>query len=392
MIMDCRENPQPGGREKYVSMHPLEMFAFFRRYRPSPLRTIIYTFIFSCMIAAFFIFMAVIFRRFHSWAEFGVMALSTLFFSNVIGFIWALVISVSKPLLRRINMLPFAGIVACYTAMGFVVTQSAFFGISFLPGFEDMRAGSEGVRGWFKQPQMIAVTLALSFFISLVIGLSWRARFGALEREAALARENERLQAIEREAAQANLRALQAQIEPHFLFNTLANVVGLIHPQPDQAKLMLEQFIGYLRATLASTREQQTTLGQEFETMRNFLSILQIRMGERLQVRLELPPTLSDAQVPPMLLQPIVENALKHGLEPKIEGGEIALSAVRRDDRLDITVADTGLGFRDSKSNGIGLRNVRERLQHLYAGAGVLRIEDNLPGGTRITVSIPYRV
>ena len=390
--MDRNVDVPQGGREKYASMHPLELFAFFRRYRPSALRTIIYTVIFNCIIAAFFTLMAVIFRRFHTWADFGSMVLSNLIVSNIIGFTWAAVMSMGKPLLCRINALPFPGIIASYTMLGFVVTQGAFFGISFLPGFEGMRAGAEGVGGWFRQPQMVAATLALSFFISLVIGISWRARFGALEREAAMARENERLQTIEREAAQANLRALQAQIEPHFLFNTLANVVGLIHPQPDKAKLMLEQFIVYLRATLAATREQQSTLGKEFETMKNFLSILQVRMGERLQVRMDLPPALADAQVPPMLLQPIVENALKHGLEPKIEGGEVSLSAVRQGDKLAITVTDTGLGFRDSMSNGIGLKNVRERLRHLYAEAGSLLIEDHIPGGTRITISIPYSV
>ncbi len=391
MTMKPDALPQTDSREKYISMHPLEMFAFFQRFRPSPLRTIIYTVIFSCMIGAFFIFMGVIFRRYHSWGEFGATVVNTLVFSNVIGFIWILVMLAGKPLLRRINALPFAGIVASYTVMGFIVTQASFMAIYVLPGFEDLRAGSEGLRGWFKQPQMIAVAFLLSFFISLAITLTWRARFGALEREAAMARERERLQAIERQAAQANLRALQAQIEPHFLFNTLANVVGLIHPDPDKAKLMLEQFIGYLRATLAANRELQTTLGQEFETMQNFLSILQIRMGDRLQVNIALPPTLRDAQVPPMLLQPIIENALRHGLEPKIEGGEVALSAVRNGEQLEITVSDTGLGFRNSQSNGIGLKNVRERLQHLYEGAGSLRIEDNAPSGTRITISIPYR-
>ena len=188
---------------------------------------------------------------------------------------------------------------------------------------------------------------------------------------------------------QANLRALQAQIEPHFLFNTLANVVGLIHPQPDKAKLMLEQFIVYLRATLSATREEHSTLGSEFEMMKNFLAILQIRMGDRLQVRFDLPGDLSEVPVPPMLMQPLVENAIKHGLEPKIEGGEITLSVKRSGEKIAITIADTGLGFQDSTSNGIGLKNVRERVRQLYGDAGSLVIEDNMPCGTRITISIP---
>lgn len=372
-------------RDDHGSLHPLELFAFFRRYPRSPLRTIIYTLIFNCMIAAFFTLMALVFIRFRSWAQFGDTVLGNLITANLFGFIWAFVMMVSKPLMCRVNRLPLPGTIASYTVLGFVVTQGAFLAISFLPGFD-------GAAMWSRLPQFFAGTLVISFLISLILGFAFRARFSALERDAELARENERLQIVERQAVQANLRALQAQIEPHFLFNTLANVVGLIHPDPDKAKLMLEQFIVYLRATLAATRESETTIGHEFETMTNFLAILQIRMGDRLKVRMDLPPTLSDAQVPPMLLQPIVENALKHGLEPKIEGGEVSLSAVRQGDKLAITVADTGLGFRDSMSNGIGLKNVRERLRHLYAEAGSLLIEDNIPGGTRITISIPYSV
>jgi sensor histidine kinase YesM len=183
------------------------------------------------------------------------------------------------------------------------------------------------------------------------------------------------------------LRALQAQIEPHFLFNTLANVTGLIHTQPDQAKQMLEQFIAYLRATLATTREKETTLGADFEMMKTFLSILQIRMGERLKVRFDLPDELRDLLIPPMLLQPLVENAIKHGLEPKINGGEVALLAKMVGGKVAITVADSGLGFQNSTSNGIGLKNVRERVQQIYGDTGSVSIEDNQPCGTRITIT-----
>jgi sensor histidine kinase YesM len=207
--------------------------------------------------------------------------------------------------------------------------------------------------------------------------------------EAALARERERFEAAERAAIQANLRALQAQIEPHFLFNTLANVVGLIHPDPDLAKRMLEQFIAYLRATLAATREDVTTLGREFDLMKSFLAVLQIRMGDRLAVSFDLPAELAGARLPPMLLQPLAENAIKHGLEPCVDGGTLALSARQIDGRLALTVADTGVGFGNTTSGGVGLRNVRERLEKLYGERGELRIEDNGARGARVTILLP---
>lgn len=365
--------------------HPLELIPFFRRWPKTDnyaVRIIVLQLIFNTLIAVFFVLMGIIMGRIPSWKALGNGLVEAMIISNTIGFTWTLVTLALGPLLRRMNRLPFPALIASYTGMGFLVTLVAFFGVSHIPGFG-------GVANWYLESEFYLSTLALSFFIALILGVAYTSRFAALERDAALARESERLQVVERQAMQANLRALQAQIEPHFLFNTLANVVGLIHPQPDKAKLMLEQFIVYLRATLSATREEHSTLGSEFEMMKNFLAILQIRMGDRLQVRFDLPGDLSEVPVPPMLMQPLVENAIKHGLEPKIEGGEITLSVKRSGEKIAITIADTGLGFQDSTSNGIGLKNVRERVRQLYGDAGSLVIEDNMPCGTRITISIP---
>ena len=212
-----------------------------------------------------------------------------------------------------------------------------------------------------------------------------------LTAQIALAEERERVEAAERAAAEANLRALQAQIEPHFLFNTLANVTSLIHTKPDDAKRMLEDFIAYLRATLAATREERTTLGREFEMMKSFLSILQIRMGDRLQIEIDLPEAIQNATIPPMLLQPLIENAIKHGLEPKVDGGSITLKAERAGEQLRICIIDTGLGFASKPSNGIGLKNVRERIAKLYGNAGSVLIEENQPNGTRVVLTVPFK-
>jgi sensor histidine kinase YesM len=362
------------------SMHPLELFAYFRRFKRSAFRTFIYTIIFNALIAAFFTVMALIFSRINSLESLGSAIVQNLIISNIIGFSWAGFIVVLKPLFRRINEWPLLGVVTAYTVLGFFITQAAFLAISFLPGFE-------GAQRWTRTPQWYVATFALAFVISLLLGFTWRARMNAYIRDASIAKEQARLQEIEKRAIQANLRALQAQIEPHFLFNTLANVTGLIHTQPDKAKQMLEQFIAYLRATLAATRDHETTIAADFDTMKTFLSILQIRMGDRLKVRFDLPDDLRDAVIPPMLLQPLVENAIKHGLEPKMEGGEVALSAKRMGSKIAITVADTGLGFQNSTSNGIGLKNVRERVKQLYGEAGSVSIEENQPSGTRITIA-----
>jgi 2TM domain/Histidine kinase len=140
-----------------------------------------------------------------------------------------------------------------------------------------------------------------------------------------LAREKIRSLATDKQLAEARLHLLQAQIEPHFLFNTLANVVSLIDPAPARASLMLENFIAYLRASLASSRSIQGTFAQEVKLLEHYLELLKIRMGERLQYRLEIDETVLSEPLAPMLLQPVVENAIRHGLEPKVDGGEIYL-------------------------------------------------------------------
>lgn len=379
-IMTYQHDAQKRWHDESDSLHPLELFPYFRRFKRSAFRTFIYTIIFNALIAAFFTLMALIFNRIDSFERLGSAVVQNLLISNIIGFSWAGIVVLLKPVIRRVNEWPLLGVIAAYTVLGFFVTQAAFLAISFLPGFE-------GAQRWTRTPQWYVATFALAFVISLLLVFAWRARMGAYARDAMIAKEQARLQEIEKQAAQANLRALQAQIEPHFLFNTLANVTGLIHTQPDKAKQMLEQFIAYLRATLAATREHETTLGADFETMKTFLSILQIRMGDRLKVRFDLPDDLRDVAVPPMLLQPLVENAIKHGLEPKMDGGEVSLSAKRIGNKIAITVADTGLGFQHSTSNGIGLKNVRERVKQLYGDAGSVSIEENQPSGTRITIA-----
>ena len=193
---------------------------------------------------------------------------------------------------------------------------------------------------------------------------------------------------------QAQLQLLQAQIEPHMLFNTLANLQGLISFDPDRAQLLLDQLIQYLRATLSSSRAEATTLEQEFKLMQAYLGLMAVRMGARLAYTLDLPDDLRSARLPPMLLQPLVENAIQHGLEPKIEGGHITVRASVDDDQLTLTVMDDGLGLDhpgQTKGTQLGVTNIRERLQVMHGAAASLSLDANTTGGVTARLTLPYQ-
>lgn len=217
-----------------------------------------------------------------------------------------------------------------------------------------------------------------------------RARLAWLKAEAES--EKARAAAIERQALQAQLQMLQAQVEPHMLFNTLANLQGLIAIDPPRAQAMLDQLIQYLRATLCAARAPITTLGQEFALLRAYLNLMQMRMGERLAVELDLPDDCAALPLPPMLLQPLVENAIKHGLEPKLEGGRVAVRAQRQPASLQITVEDDGLGLESNATHGtqVGLANLRERLQALYGERARFELRPGRTGAIAIlTLPLP---
>ncbi|AMP06250.1 sensor histidine kinase [Collimonas pratensis] len=214
------------------------------------------------------------------------------------------------------------------------------------------------------------------------------------------ATERARAVAVEKQALQAQLQMLQAQIEPHMLFNTLATLQSLIALDAPRAQQMLDQLIQFLRASLSSSRIEQTTLAQEFSLMEAYLELMSLRMGSRLSFDLQLPAALRDTVIAPMLLQPLVENAIKHGLEPKIEGGRIEVSASRHGQLLLLDVSDTGLGlatgFADiaqqtpaSQGSHIGLSNIRERLQALYGSRASLSVKPNLPHGVIAQLQLP---
>ncbi|MDR2238871.1 MAG: histidine kinase [Zoogloeaceae bacterium] len=212
----------------------------------------------------------------------------------------------------------------------------------------------------------------------------------AVKLESALReRELQRL-AAEKAQVETQLRLLQAQIEPHFLFNTLANLAVLVRSDPARAERLLADLIAWLRATLQRTRDAASTLGDEIELLRCYLDILGLRLGERLRVVIDVPEALRARPFPLLLLQPLVENAVAHGIEPKVDGGEVRIAAAAAHGRLRLTVADTGAGLAESGGGaGFGLENVRQRLKALFGDAAALDVRANPSGGVTATVELP---
>jgi signal transduction histidine kinase len=233
----------------------------------------------------------------------------------------------------------------------------------------------------------VTLLIVTGIIVKVVLGGKKKA-----ERRAQAATATAAEESLKRQLVEAQLKMMQAQVEPHFLFNTLASVDYLIETDPRTASKMQKNLIQYLRAALPQMREGSTTLGKEVQLCRAFLEILKFRMEDRLQYTVIVPQGLQSAQFPPMMLQSLVENSIKHGLEPKPEGGSLTISADIANGKLRVTVADTGLGFAvaGQPGTGVGLANVRERLAALYGGNARLSIESNSPAGTIVTIEVPY--
>ena len=196
--------------------------------------------------------------------------------------------------------------------------------------------------------------------------------------------------AVQKELTEARLHLLHAQVEPHFLYNTLASAQLLVRSDPERAESMLGHLIQYLRRSLPSAQDEMSTLGAELERALAYLEILKIRMGERLQVQVDVPEPLRATPWPAMMLQTLVENAIRHGLEPRTGGGTVWIRARATDDGVAVTVADDGEGFNGRTSGtGIGLRNVRERLRLRYNGDATLSVIANFPAGVAATITVP---
>jgi len=235
---------------------------------------------------------------------------------------------------------------------------------------------------------------------SALLKYTYKGRMQA-EVKAAQATETAEAESLKRQVVEARMAAMQAQVEPHFLFNTLASIDHLIETDPPRASQMQKNLIALLRASMPTMREANgggkgsgvRDLGREIAVIRPYLEILKVRMEERLATEIVAPDGLMSAEFPPMMMQTLVENAIKHGLEPKAEGGTLRVSAEIVHGKLQVTVADTGLGFGKAATagTGVGLANIRERLQLLYGNKASLTVAANQPSGTVVTITVPYK-
>ncbi|MEO8752270.1 MAG: histidine kinase [Casimicrobiaceae bacterium] len=189
---------------------------------------------------------------------------------------------------------------------------------------------------------------------------------------------------------EARLRMLQAQVEPHFLFNTLAHLKRLYRTDPARGRLMLDRLCAYLRSALPQMRRHDSTLGRETDLARAYLDVQHIRMGRRLAIEIAVADRLRAHPFPPTMLISLIENAIKHGLNPLPEGGIIGIEAHTENDALRVTVADTGGGFAKSRGTGVGLANIRVRLAAIYGPSARVTLAANLPRGVAATIQIPF--
>lgn len=245
---------------------------------------------------------------------------------------------------------------------------------------------------WVDQPRKALGFLLVSLAAGGVITYFFFSRLQLASAREAMARTQAQAEAAQRQAAEFQLKLLQSQLEPHMLFNTLANLRALMAHNPEQAQHMLDHMVAYLRATLSSSRTTFHPLQTEFDRLRDYLELMAVRMGPRLSYVLDLPPELATAPVPALLLQPLVENAIQHGLEPNIEGGSISVHARLEPPSLVLEVQDSGVGLPEGEPTpGFGLTQVRERLVTLYGTHGTIEFIATSACTTCVRVTFPYK-
>jgi signal transduction histidine kinase len=248
--------------------------------------------------------------------------------------------------------------------------------------------------GWVGDLLSAALVALFAYLIAAKILMRKTAEADAKVKRATTSAEHE---AMQRQLVQARLKLLQAQVEPHFLFNTLAAVDYLIETDAKRASIMQKTLISYLRAALPQMRQESSTLGREVKLIRAYLELLKLRIEDRLEFDIKVPQNLESAVFPPMVLQTVVENAIKHGIEPKPEGGKVTVLAEVADGQLRVDVVDTGVGLPEgdifgntANGSGLGLDNIRNRLSMLYPGASRMELSSGYDGGTLVRLTIPF--
>ncbi|HUP97573.1 MAG TPA: histidine kinase [Usitatibacter sp.] len=235
----------------------------------------------------------------------------------------------------------------------------------------------------------VAISMGLGIGFGCVVVAAMILREKHARDQARIAKAEAERHQLEKNVLEAQLQIMQAQVEPHFLFNTLANVQHLVETDPRGASRVLDSLIQYLRAALPQMREGATNLGREIDMARAFLEIHRVRMGSRLDFAIEVPDTLKARPFPPMMLISLVENAIKHGVDPCCDAGTITIRAREESGRLKVSVTDTGEGVKPKTGGGVGLTNIRERLKALYGPSARLVLEENAPHGVVASIEVP---
>ncbi|MBV1776319.1 histidine kinase [Burkholderiaceae bacterium DAT-1] len=369
-------------------LHPLHFIAPLRRGKYFHLFSILKTLIFGCLVGCVFFLTWVMY---YGWPAYigrvfvSHMVMATCISLSIHGLISAAVSAFPRFWERathRTQMIAHAALSLMGVTLGYPVGMilSRVIVNGLHSTWHDLSI--ESLRSIAIAALMACVIIAISNYVNL----------RDLRSRERLAREQEQRATSERHAMEAELRMLQAQIEPHFLYNTLGGVVSLIEIDPTRARIMLERFIDYLRASLNASRHEHATLADELKTIRALLDILALRMGARLRYRIEVADELLSHPCPPMLIQPLVENAIKHGLEPKIEGGEVCICARQTPGQLIIEISDTGMGLDAAPTSGtrVGLSNLRQRLHVLFGKQASLQLIPNAGPGVTAKIVMPF--
>jgi sensor histidine kinase YesM len=363
--------------------HPLDLIPLFRRWPRSPTRDVVYTGVWSSMVGVVLAGLQSLFSGHYTFLDFLLPMVMT---SNIVGYqIHGGLVGVNL-LLRGWPSRQTGAVRQVYYVV--TVTMLTLSGVAMGNAIVQGHNPFHYLSRFGTLMPLLPFALATALLMFAITGASER----RARQEVEAARQREDIAAAAQLLAEARLRALQAQIEPHFLYNTLAGVLSLIDSQPARARHMLERFIDFLRASLNASRAERATVGAELDLAAAYLDVLAVRMGGRLRYRIEADAAVRSLQIAPMLIQPLVENAVMHGLEPKIEGGTIVLAASMEGDALVITVQDDGVGIGHAPpraGGGVGLSNLKARVRSLHGPEGKLELLDNDNGGARVRLFLP---
>ncbi|WP_332848503.1 sensor histidine kinase [Massilia sp. S19_KUP03_FR1] len=374
--------PSQQAKLKHVA-HPLDFLPFVRRWSRTPLRSIVLTCVLGMLIGAI---VTTIQAAFSDKIHFSNAVVPVIVIGNSVGFTIHGGLVLLAVLTRGWSHRQSGTVRSLYYVTA--VSILSFIGVAL---------GNALLRGrnpwhYVTHFQELAHVLPFTFGLAVLLLIMTSVGQRRAEAEVQRLRQREELAATAQLLAEAKLRALQAQIEPHFLYNTLANVLGLIDTQPAQARHMLERFIDFLRASLHASRAESATVGAELDLAAAYLDVLAVRMGKRLHYRIEADAAARASGIAPMLIQPLVENAVMHGLEPKIAGGTIVVRAQRSGDTLQVDIADDGVGIGNAPARaggGVGMANVKARALSVHGDGARLQLLDNPGGGAIVRLLLP---